>query len=137
MTTYGNDPLSTTGTGTGTTGSTGTWADACSDLRDYARSHGVSEENVAIAIKACDAFLYARPARVDYAYYRAAHLHGVVHRLSDFLAGHLAKRASKHGEIVGKNEHLPAGNSAKAGDGAVAVEFLDRRVVAFVHDVLV
>src|SRR6185503_7589818 len=53
------------------------------------------------------------------------------------LAGHLAKGSAKNSKIIREYENLSSGNCAKAGDGAIAIDFLDGRVIALVHDVLV
>src|SRR5919108_5690483 len=95
------------------------------------------EENFPIAIKAHYTFLNTCTARVDYANYRAADLHRMIHRLGYFLACHFAKRATKNREIKGKYEHLPAIYSSKASDSPITIEFWQRWIITSMCDVFI
>ena len=120
-------------------GAAGAGAHDGRDLGNHAARNRVAQEDVGVAAERQDAFLDTGAAGIVEADHRDAGLEGQVHDLADLLGIGFRKRAAEHGEILGEDEHRPAGNLAVAGDEAVAVDDLlvHAKVTAAVADQLV
>ncbi|GJE59385.1 hypothetical protein MPOCJGCO_1476 [Methylobacterium trifolii] len=94
------------------------------DLRYHARSHHVAAEHLAVAAERGHALLDTRPAGVENADDRGAHLQRHVLNFYDFLRVGLGKRAPEHREVLRKQKYGAAVHRAPAGDDAVAGDLL-------------
>src|SRR5450631_4324799 len=89
-------------------------------LRHDAARADVAEEDVRVACQGDHALLDARTAGVVEPDYRAAHAHGEIHHLDDFLGNDLAETPPNHGEVLAEHADPPAVDRAVPGHHAVA-----------------
>src|SRR5207302_9758469 len=91
------------------------------DLGDDARALDVAPEDLRVAGEGDHALLNSRTARVVDPDHRTTELQGQVHHLANLLGEDLAQGPAEDGEVLGKDEDLPAEDRPVAGDDGVAV----------------
>ena len=123
----------------GIDGAAGAGSEDGADLGDDAAGQRIAQENFRVAGEGHHAFLDPRASGIVQAHDGRAHAHGVVHDLTDLHRVRLGKRAAKHGEVLGENEHQAAVHAPIACDEPVADDPLFRHaeIGAAVGDVLI
>src|SRR5262245_9418042 len=119
----------------------------CRYLRHNSRGESIAQEDVRVASKRNDAFLYSRAARVVESDDRRAYFHRHIHHLANLFGVRLGEGASENGEVLREYEHSAPIDQTVARDYAVArillvfhakvpgamflkpIEFLERPVV--------